>query len=291
MDELLYFPPVDQLLTLGEPVGLKPEQWTRYDLLGISSGDVPQLICLLCDEELNSEEVELPRFFAQVHAWRALGQMKAIEAVDALLDVLDCHASWSEVDEWCLEDMIDVLRLIGPDAVPAASAFLVDPSKHDSARSVVAESLAKIAHDHPDCREHCVGALVAALDQFERSDSSVNSTLVAMLLHLKAMETAPLLRRVFRSQRVDKLFVGDWGDARRGLKLEREEGDPPERPPGESIWKGTPFEGLAQQVRDSLGGFKSPDTPPQRTLDRERTKARAQRKQKRQSRRQNRRRR
>src|SRR2546428_3478833 len=102
--------------------------------------------------------------------------------------------------------MIDVLRLLGPPAVPAAARFLLDESMAEAARTVVAESLAGIAGDHPECRQPCIDAIVSALERFGQSAPSVNSIFVAMLLKLRARETAPLLRSVFRSQRIDKFL-------------------------------------------------------------------------------------
>ena len=55
------------------------------------------------------------------------------------------------------------------------------------------------------------------------------------LLDLNAVEAAPLLRRMFHAKAVNQDMVGDWGDVRRELALDREEGDPPERRPGESV--------------------------------------------------------
>ena len=40
------------------------------------------LIGMLDDPSLNNEAVEDPRFYAAVHAWRALGHFKAVEAVE-----------------------------------------------------------------------------------------------------------------------------------------------------------------------------------------------------------------
>ena len=85
-----YTPPVSGLLTLGRPEYLRTG--IDYRALGFNAPHVPQLIRLLQDEELAFGDSETPEVYAQTHAWRVLGQLRAPEAIGPLLDLLERQA-------------------------------------------------------------------------------------------------------------------------------------------------------------------------------------------------------
>jgi len=79
-----YQPPVDKLLTYGESNLMTPDKWPDYQELGIGPEHIPDLIQMATDEELNEADVESREVWAPTHAWRALGQLRAVEAVEPL---------------------------------------------------------------------------------------------------------------------------------------------------------------------------------------------------------------
>jgi hypothetical protein len=287
MEDLPYTHPADRLLDLGEPTTYQPPEWEQYVNYGIATDDVAQLARLVRDEQFNAEEAPEPARWAPVHAWRALGQLRAAEATPALLSALEQRQRCE--DQWSTEELPAVLRMIGPAAVPALAAFISDPARQENARALSAEALGRIGAGHPDCRQACVAAITTALEHFAQNPTVANTGMVYALLDLKAVEAAPLLRRVFVAEKVDKFMVGDWGDIRRELKLEREEGDPPERPRGKSLWDGTPLGDAVDRLRRFLTAGRPPGVTLSRADWQDRDKARARRKQERRTRRKNRR--
>src|SRR5439155_24559769 len=123
------------------------------------------------------------------------------------------------------------------------------------------ESLGKIGNTNGDLRLPCVEAITAVLEHPERNPVRVNTGAVYALLDLHAVESAPVMRQAYHVDRVDKTMVGDWGDVRREFKLERQEDDPPERPPGKSLWQGTALEAVAKAVQ-----LMAKATPPDLSL-------------------------
>ena len=81
-----YLPPVSRLLELGECKWGK--DWLNYSSLGITSEHIPALIRLATDNHYLNDSSEGNEAWAPIHAWRALGQLKATEAVDALIGLL-----------------------------------------------------------------------------------------------------------------------------------------------------------------------------------------------------------
>ena len=77
-----YSPAVSRLLRYGE---CKLGQWPDYLKREITREDIPELIRMATDMELNLAASDSLEVWAPVHAWRALGQLKAEEAVEPLL--------------------------------------------------------------------------------------------------------------------------------------------------------------------------------------------------------------
>src|SRR5207249_5721440 len=114
MDDLVYSPPVDRLLTLGRPEGAERRDWPGYTSHGIGPDDVPQLSRMLRDPRLNDESAAEPEFWAPVHAWRALSQLQALGAIEAMLDALDRRQRWNDYDDWSFEELREVFEHFGP---------------------------------------------------------------------------------------------------------------------------------------------------------------------------------
>src|SRR4051794_30957356 len=167
-----YPPPLDQLLTLGEPA---PGGWPDYLARGIGPQHAPDLIRMATDPGLNDADGESPLVWAPLHAWRALGQLRATEAVGPLLRLLVQR----EDDEWAREEMPEVFGLIGPPALPALASFLADRSHGIYPRWCVADAIKDMAQEHPEVWDDCVGVLVRRLEQAEEEDPEVNAALVS----------------------------------------------------------------------------------------------------------------
>src|SRR6266487_7140549 len=84
-----YQPPVERLLTYGESERITPDEWPDYRELGMGPEQIPALIRMATDEELNLAAAESTEVWAPLHAWRALGQLRAVEAVEPLLELFE----------------------------------------------------------------------------------------------------------------------------------------------------------------------------------------------------------
>jgi hypothetical protein len=84
--------------------------------------------------------------------------------------------------------------------------------------------LGEIGRRHPDARDQCVAVLARQLEHFEEQDESLNAFLVGPLRDLRAVESAPVMKRAFAADRVDTGVQGDWEDVQidMGLRQARE---------------------------------------------------------------------
>lgn len=273
VNEQTYGPPVDRLLTLGGTIETMDRQpWPDYPArFGLSAEHIPDLLRMLADPVLLDLDYKLaeddPRVWTLIHAWRALGQLRAEAAVEPLLGLMITLEDW----DWVIEEVPEVLGLIGPAALAPVTAALARTAPTGFPAISYAGALKAIVDQHPDTRDAVVAALVAQLDLYPRNDEGLNGFLIVHLADLKVVEVAALIEQAFASGRVDEMVMGDWEDAQVALGLLDKRITPRERP-----W---------DEPADSAPPISSESHPLSRTTERRR---KAKRKQARASRRQNR---
>jgi hypothetical protein len=214
-----YSYPVSELLTFGDCRDFRG--WPNYLDLGLGLEHVPELIEMATDEELHWTDSESLEVWAPVHAWRALGQLRATAAIEPLLHLL--HEL--EDNDWTLDELPEVYGMIGRAAIPAlARYYLADGSHGLWARVAAARGLEQIAAGDASARAECVAVLSRQLERFTRNDPILNGFLINCLIDLRAVEAAPLMERAFAADRVDLSIQGDWEDVQveLGLKAARE---------------------------------------------------------------------
>lgn len=216
MAPITYSPPVSALLQLGEEHISLGQEWPDYaKLYGFTTEHIPDLIQMAIDQDLIWADSESQEVWAPVHAWRALGQLRAEAAIEPLLSIFNAM----EDDDWLPENMPDVFALIGPAAIPPVQAFLANPENVFYRRWTAASILVKLGQVHPDARTDCIAALEQQLEQFSKNSPDLNGVLVASLMDLDAKASAPLMERAFVAKRVDSSIAGDWIDVQYGLGL------------------------------------------------------------------------
>ena len=227
-----YGPPLDTLLKMGKP----PHDATSVDCaaLGLDRTHIPELIRMATDGALNAGPSDSPIVYAPIHAWRALGQLRADEAVVPLLGLL--RRIDEDQDDWVSEDLPKTLAEIGPAVIPAVTAYLADISSGEWARVAAGKVLGLVAKSHPEARAECVNRICAQLAQFDKQSETLNAFLISPLLDLNAVEASADIERAFASGRVDESVNGDWEDAqiKFGLKSKREH---PRKPNSLTKWR------------------------------------------------------
>lgn len=195
---------VFELLSVGEPSLFGPERWPDYlEQFDLTSAHVPELIAMATDPALfEAEGIET---WASVHAWRALGQLRAQEAVGPLIQLMRDYTE----DDWIDSDMRYVFPQIGPVSMPTLLALLEDPAAVAEAKTGVPEILEMIAKTYPDTRDHVVEGLTRVLSNYRENDEGLNGFIITSLVELKATPALPLIRDAFEADAVDE-FILTW---------------------------------------------------------------------------------
>lgn len=213
-----YPPPLDQLLTLGQP---DLDEWLDYRALGLGDEHVFALSGLLQDPRLSwidrTEGDDETPYWAPAHAWRALGQLRAHEAAEALVGVV----LRDDEDEWALEEIPEVLGMIGPAALPAIRDALPTAGLKEEPWTIgsLGNALRNITAAPPEARDEAVALLTRQLREWPEQDGTLNAFLSGDLPDLRAVEAAPVMREAFEGDAVDEAVVGDWEDVQVALGL------------------------------------------------------------------------
>ena len=217
METQSYLPPVDQLLTYGDCTKLlKQKNSPDYvSELQLSAEHVPELIRMAVDKKLLWADGDGLEFWAPVHAWRALGQLRAEAAIEPLISLFD----YDPEDDWVGIELPRTLGKIGAAAIPALQVYLADQSRSYRERAVANDALKEIGRHAPELRAEVVAVLIQELEHFKQNSALLNGFILGSLLDLDAVEAAPVIERAFAANRVDETIVGDWGDVQVDLKL------------------------------------------------------------------------
>ena len=283
--ENAYGPPVDKLLQIGNREGQAEFGWPDYQQeFGIGPANIPELIRLGTDHELHLAEPKDENDEANwgpINAWRALGQLGAVEAVEPLLNTLD----W-ENDDYPSAELPKVFALIGPASLPPLAAYIHN-SDHDLFPRVNAMAcLPSINSLHPESKEQCVEILVKELENYAANDTTLNAYAVSFLQDLKAESALPAIEAAFKANAVD-IEVTDWDAVQFEFGLISQEDYTEREAKNNEIRRGIRAANLLNAPADRPGSESNSRSPSTRTKA-QKAKAKTKRKMEKESRRKNR---
>lgn len=205
-----------QLLELGEEK-VRQHPWPDYLALGLTREHAPELVRLLTDPAVQDyREGSAKGFWPPIHAWRALGQLQAEEALQPLVKLLQDTADY---DDWRISELPQVLGMIGPAAISPALRMAAREDLDEYTRYSAMNVLTQVATRWPDARDQCVEVLTAFLRNWRDQEPEFNAAVIAELVDMNATEAAPLMNAAFEADAVDISMNGDWEDVQVELGL------------------------------------------------------------------------
>jgi|LULX01.1.fsa_nt_gb hypothetical protein len=223
MDEYNYNLPVSKLLNQGD-CRKSTVNWPNYLELGLSQEHIPELIRMFTDEALYWADSESLEVWAPMHAWRTLGQLQSVEAIEPLLEQL--YRIDDDDDDWIGEEFPEVFSMIGPQAISSLSSYLA-AGYGLFAKICVAKSIEKIGNQYPESKEQCVEILTKQLEKYHQNDQTLNGFLISYLVDLQAVDSIGVIRKAFQHECVDYSIQGDIEDAEIILGIRESRSTPP----------------------------------------------------------------
>ncbi|BAZ39857.1 hypothetical protein NIES4101_58140 [Calothrix sp. NIES-4101] len=217
MNPTSYQPPVDKLLTLG--LNLANQQHDYIAELGLGSQHIPDLIRMGVDSALLNAESGSLEAWAPVHAWRALGQLRAEDAIAPLIELFHDLEDSDAVSE----ELPKVFSDIGAVAISQLAAYLADDSHKLLSRVNAINSLEEIAKQDENARNLCIVVLTQQLQKYQQNSPELNGFIIAALINLQGKISAPVVKLAFESQQVAEDIVGNWADVQECLGISSED--------------------------------------------------------------------
>lgn len=182
-----YLPPVVSLLTYGNCYSYR--DWPDYVTeIGLGAEQIPELIRMATDRELNCANSNCAEVWAPVHAWRTSGQLQAQTAIEPLLTLFERL----DDDDWIGSEMPQVYKLIGPVSIPALRNYLVDPSHQIFSRITAIDCLSQIGIQYSQVRSECINIIMQQLEFYAKNQPLLNTCLINALNELKATSSSRL---------------------------------------------------------------------------------------------------
>lgn len=204
-------PDLQRLAQLGSPGAWETQPWLQYKTLGVGKQHVPDLIDILkLFDEFWDQGPDSALSWTPMHAWRALGQLQAADALPAMVELL------ALLDEQEIvriqEDMPKAIGLVGAPAVPVLLAYLLDGQNGLWSRSATVDALQQVARNAPKAAGQVSAGLARALEDFQANHKVLNGLLIRGLKELCSVEAAKLVKQAFAAGQVDETICGDWED-------------------------------------------------------------------------------
>jgi hypothetical protein len=209
---------VERLLSLGPIGSYDPASWPDYVAeYGISVDDVPALTRMACDPALDHAGGDGFHVWTPVHAWRALGQLRAETAIDLSLAALARgDDDYGDVEQ---EVVPYVLGLIGPAAIAPLVGFLAGEGRQMWQRIAALTAIKEVGKQYATCRNESIDILARMLQPGPPADAHVLGFAVSDLIDLGAIETIDAIRDAYRRDVVDISVCGDIEDVEIALGL------------------------------------------------------------------------
>ena len=272
--------PVQELFLLGENAA-RGRQWPDFLVFGITSEHISDLLRVIryTQSFWYGDQYDDEQGYTPIHAWRALGQLQAKEAIDTLIFLI--HENEEYDSDWIGEEIPDVLGMIGPASIPALKGYLSSPERRSWASISAAHGLTEVFKHHPESRRECKQVLTNSLENFRTNDAEFNGFLISYLVDLKAVEAVSLVEQAFASGNVDITIMGDFEDFQIEIGLLEERLTPPLRfrwmKDTEKEWEAyqesqAALKALEQQIEEDSKKNDTQDDPPKKARRRRRGK-------------------
>jgi hypothetical protein len=214
-----YSPPLDQLLSLGDPIA-QDDIDERISALGFTQEQVPELVRMTRDRALNTAMSDSEEVWAPIHALTALSQLDIGAYAADLLPLFDIDS------DWVGEELPAILGKAGAPALEPLREYIQDRTRWHYGRNNAAAAISAVGTQHPELRDQAVHILSDALEHAAEDDPEVNGSVLSELLHLKAVETLPVIRRAFEQDAIDESIAGDWSEVLTALGQTPDRDDP-----------------------------------------------------------------
>ncbi len=194
---------------------------------GLSSEDVEQLLRLANDMDIYTfdysgiAEDEGLEFFGVIHSWYALSALKAAEAKDLFIQMIE-NTSADLIDDWLMSAFRHLIKPYRKEIYP----YLLEVIKTEKYHHWVRAEYIEVIKDMAQGGEINLSEADALMEEILKNskDRIINSVAIGVCIDLKLLHHHDLIVQCFTNGTVDIGHIGDLEDVEieMGLKTKRE---------------------------------------------------------------------
>lgn len=207
---------IDQLASFSEPSWDK--EWINYRELNFNENDIDGLIEVILNADLfwNEDDNDTNIWTVPVHAWRAIGQLKATKAIEPIISCFDEYYN----SDWAMEEFPVVMAMIGKEAIDPLKQNLFSNKTSENAKIESVFCLTEIAkhkHQNNEIFDSVIGILASYLANPDKDRPDLNGSVVSFLYDLHKVRPVSLgiielIRKLYKDGLVDLIHMGDIED-------------------------------------------------------------------------------
>jgi len=210
------------LLTMGLPTfnTLDYSAWPAYiERFSLTDDDIPELLRMATDAALDTLDECYPQTFGPIHARRALGQLKALDAVEPLFAYLKVDYERHGFDEWLYEELTPVFFLMGPPIIPLMCSKLIDITETEIVRDKALNVLEHCYGHLPEHAEACLAPIIEVLGNPHPEFKQLQAGVICFLARHRITTYLPQMEALFTQEMVDTDFCGEWVEVLNQMEL------------------------------------------------------------------------
>ena len=182
--------------------GLRPSEQLARSITKAEHAAIGPLLALATDTDLLHQEA--PECFAPIHALRLLGELGAVEIIEALLRQFPVSLEYDEEElpQMWVQEVAQIIGHLGAPAIEPLWRIADDEGWNIAARSGALTALGYVTAMAPETHD----AIIAGIrERIERSDDQLLASHLAMALaNLGASDLYPELMAMYRAGKLDQ---------------------------------------------------------------------------------------
>jgi len=185
------------------------EAWSNYtEEFAFDQSDINDLISVLIDPQFFTTETNSDKAWSIIHAWRALGQLKAQAAILPIIQYFEHIVE----EDMALQELHFVFALIGEPAIEPLMAYLKIDTDNEYCHVLAVSALTEIAKLNSDFRAHILDNFVEYMRDPNLTTYDFNGLLISHLIDLKAVKVMDSIANLYKVDCVDHSICGDFED-------------------------------------------------------------------------------
>ena len=183
------------------PVRPISDAWEDYlKLLALNESDIPELLSILKEGEIEKIYGGINEDYSPLHAWRALSQLQAVDAIDTMIDI----AIENDDASWLIIEFSRIIPVMGYDVIDKVEVRLteLEESERIDMLNFLIKGLVALAIGDELSQGKIIELLHTQLAEYKFNYDTYNSYLANGLVKLDSHKSIGLIELAMDNDRI-----------------------------------------------------------------------------------------